>query len=64
MNKAQEWIRTDETACRNDVTRLGLDGATEYQMSLIADRAALGDHRWDDISEDDMRAALTAMEAE
>lgn len=64
MTKAQEWIRTDETACRNDVSLLGLDGATEYQMGLIADRGAMGDHRWDDISQDDMRAALASMEAE
>lgn len=63
MNAAQEWIRTDENACRNDVERLGVNGATEYQMSLISDRSAAGDTRWDDITAEDMRAALAALDA-
>lgn len=55
---AQNWIDTDKNACRADVKRLGLDGATEYQMELIADRAASGDKRWEGITAEDMRAAL------
>ena len=58
MNAAQEWIRTDEAACKSDVKRLGLDGATDYQMSLIVDRSAAGDTRWDGITDEQMRAAL------
>lgn len=61
MNAAQEWIRTDENACRNDLKRLGLDGATDYQMSLIIDRSAAGDTRWDEITEEEMREALEEM---
>ena len=64
MNAAQEWIRTDENACRKDVERLGLDGATDYQMSLIIDRSAAGDTRWDDIEEEQMRAALEELASE
>jgi hypothetical protein len=56
---AQDWIDTDPNACRDDVKRLGLDAAVEYQLSLIIDRAASGDDRWDDITEDDMREALS-----
>lgn len=55
---AQNWIDTDKTSCRDDVERLGLDGATEYQMELIAGRAASGDKRWEGITAEDMRAAL------
>ena len=58
MNAAQEWISTDKPACIADVTRLGLDGAADYQMGLIVDRSAAGDDRWDDITEEEMRDAL------
>jgi hypothetical protein len=58
MNASMEWVRTDVGAVRNDVSRLGLDGAVEYQMELVADRKASGDHRWDDITPEEMRKAL------
>lgn len=58
MNAAQEWINTDNNACLADVKRLGLDGATDYQMNLIIDRSASGDTRWDEITEKEMKAAL------
>lgn len=64
MNAAQEWIGTDENACRKDVERLGLEGATDYQMSLIIDRSAAGDTRWDEITQEQMRAALEEMVSE
>jgi hypothetical protein len=64
MNTATEWIRTDRNACRKDVARLGLDAATDYHMDLIADRAASGDDRWNDITRDDMRAALEEIDAQ
>ena len=56
---AQDWIDTDPNTCRDDVQRLGLDGAVEFQLFLIIERAAAGDNRWDDITEDDMREALS-----
>lgn len=59
LESAREWIRTDPQSCANDVQRLGLDDAVEYQMSLIVDCAAAGDTRWDGITEDAMREALS-----
>jgi len=58
MNAAQEWINTDKQACIADLKRLGLDGAADYQMGLIVDRSAVGDDRWDGITEEEMRDAL------
>jgi len=58
MNAAAEWIRTDENAVLDDVTRLGLDGATDYQMGLISDAVAAGDDRWIGITEDEIREEL------
>jgi hypothetical protein len=58
---AIDWIATDRKSCIADVKRLGLDGATEYQMDLIADRATMGDDRWEGITEEDMRKALSEL---
>jgi D-mannonate dehydratase len=58
MNAAMEWVRTDVKAVRNDVSRLGLDGAVEYQMDLVEDRKASGDHRYDEITPEQMRKAV------
>ena len=60
---ASEWIRTDRNAVAADIKRLGLGGAVEYQMDLIADRKAAGDDRWDNISAEDMLAAMKEMAA-
>lgn len=57
---ANEWIRSDPTAVIADIKRLGLDGAVEYQMELIADCVAAGDDRWAGITADAMRAAMDA----
>lgn len=57
-NIASEWIQTDLNAVTKDITRLGLDGAVEYQMDLINDRKASGDDRWDCITAEEMRAEL------
>lgn len=62
MNKAQEWINTDKSSCLGDVVRLGLDGATDYQMQLIADRSAAGDKRWDSITAEQMIVALGSLD--
>jgi hypothetical protein len=62
MNTAESWISTDTESVKKDVARLGLDGATEYQMGLIADRSAVGDKRWDSVTEQEMREALKAFE--
>lgn len=61
MNKAKEWIATDRRAVEKDVARLGIDGAAAYQIDLINDRLASGDKRWEGVSEDEMREALTEM---
>ncbi len=34
---AADWIKTDPQACREDVQRLGLDGAADYNMALITE---------------------------
>lgn len=57
-NSADEWIRTDRDAVVQDHDRLGLDGCIDYQMSLIADRAAAGDDRWDEITYEEMKRAV------
>lgn len=61
MNTANEWVRTDAAACRADVARLGLSEAADYQMSLIVERQAAGDTRWDGVTEEDMVEALEAL---
>ena len=62
MNTAESWISTDTESVKKDVARLGLDGAVEYQMGLIADRSASGDKRWDAVTEQEMRDALKAFD--
>jgi hypothetical protein len=61
---AHDWIATDKNACKEDVKRLGLDGAADYQMGLIIDRSAAGDTRWDDITEEEMKEALEEIAGE
>ena len=68
LSCAREWIRTDPQSIREDVQRLGLDGATEYQLGLMADRRQSGDDCWtlEDTPEHHavMREALQELEEE
>lgn len=58
MTTATEWIATDQKSVMDDIARLGIEGAANYQMDLIRDRQSCGDHRWDGITAAEMREAL------
>jgi hypothetical protein len=60
--RADGWISTDASAIRDDVARLGMLRAAEYQLELIEDRTAAGDDRWSPAPTAlDMVRALTSL---
>ena len=58
---AEGWIATDSEAVRQDVRRLGLEGAADYQLELARESAERGDARWAPLCEADEEAATAAM---
>lgn len=58
MDTAMEWTRTDPEACRDDVKRLGLEGAAQYNYDLAQERIDSGDDRWQGVTVEAMREAL------
>jgi len=54
--KAEEWVRTDEWAIRDDVERLGVDGAIRYNLELANQPG--GDPCWQGITAEEMREAI------
>lgn len=50
---AREWVGVDRDACRQDVARLGLDGAAEYNASIAGDCTA-----WELLASDMGKKAL------
>ena len=64
MGNAKGWIDTDRNAVMQDITRLGVDAAAEYQMELIAERTHEGDNRWNDVTIEEMRRALSELAAD
>lgn len=59
-NTAREWIATDPESVRDDVERLGLDGAARYNYDLAMERVAAGDDRWADLTLESLREAMAA----
>jgi len=57
--KAEEWVRSDEFGVREDIERLGFDGAVSYNLEL-ADGSE--DARWHGIGHDAMRDAISKVE--
>ena len=43
---ADEWSRTDPSAIRNDIGRLGLKGAAKYNRELVLQGIERGDKRF------------------
>lgn len=58
MADAMDWIDTDAESCREDVVRLGLDGATKFNTDMAKERAWSGDDRWVGITVEQMRDGL------
>lgn len=56
--KAELWIETAPTDVADDLRRLGLSQAVDYQLSLAEDRGQLGDHRWEGITKTHMEEAI------
>lgn len=61
---AREWVRTDPQAIRQDIARLGLDEAVEYQRALMSNCIHSGDARWKGCSRRAIRLALSEIQSE
>jgi hypothetical protein len=64
VDNAWEWVRTDREAILQDIDRLGLDGAVDYNMELIEEQIEKGDNRWLYIEPEDLYHAFEALESE
>jgi hypothetical protein len=56
MEKASEWVRSDQQAILGDIARLGLLRAAEHNVRL-----AEGQDEWKGISIDEMEEAIRGL---
>ena len=62
MNKtAKDWINADKQGILDDLLHLSPNEAIDYQMSLIEECKIKGDHRWDNITKEDMKTELNSL---
>ena len=52
---AEDWLATDTVTALEELANLGIEGAAQYNLRLIAEATAKGDDRWYGVTIEDMR---------